>query len=244
PSYFFPSASERKGKIIFLSSYFFPLTFSSLKTSPTVGEANSSGVPLIVHRQKTPQPPGDFSIEPSQNPPPHTPSRPSSSRADCDWPIFVATARDYSETLESDRFMCGPKATIPAGFSGSVDAASLLEFVDVGHDLILAADASDPVALVINHMSYAVSETEGDHTLMASGHLIQSEAILGSIKIEGREAVVPDVLGLSSNRGKVSLAFLRSAEIAYRELRNAVDFKKPVYLENLNVFSLYLGLGC
>lgn len=28
------------------------------------------------------------------------------------------------------------------GFGGSVDAASLLEFVDSGHDLILAADTS------------------------------------------------------------------------------------------------------
>ncbi|GER41891.1 glycosyltransferase 48 kDa subunit, partial [Striga asiatica] len=87
------------------------------------------------------------------------------------------------------------------GFSGSVDAASLLEFVDVGHDLILVVDASiaveymvdfdeDPAALVINHTSYAVSETEGDHTLMASGHLIQSEAILGSLKIEFSEGAV------------------------------------------------------
>jgi len=28
------------------------------------------------------------------------------------------------------------------GFGGSVDAASILDFVDSGHDLILAADAS------------------------------------------------------------------------------------------------------
>lgn len=28
------------------------------------------------------------------------------------------------------------------GFGGSIDAASLLEFVDSGHDLIMAADAS------------------------------------------------------------------------------------------------------
>ncbi|GFP97526.1 dolichyl-diphosphooligosaccharide--protein glycosyltransferase 48 kDa subunit [Phtheirospermum japonicum] len=72
----------------------------------------------------------------------------------------------------------------------------------LGHDLILTADAStselireiavecgvdfdeDPAALVINHTSYAVSETEGDHTLIASDDFIQSEVILGSKKIE------------------------------------------------------------
>lgn len=35
-------------------------------------------------------------------------------------------------------FLLGAKS----GFGGSVDAASLLEFVDSGHDLIMAADAS------------------------------------------------------------------------------------------------------
>ncbi|KAG8368275.1 hypothetical protein BUALT_Bualt15G0028300 [Buddleja alternifolia] len=87
-------------------------------------------------------------------------------------------------------------------FGGSIDAASLLEFVDSGHDLILAADASasefirdiavecgvdfdeDPAALVIDHTSYAVSETAGDHTLIAGDDFIQSDAILGSKRIE------------------------------------------------------------
>ncbi|PIN02319.1 Oligosaccharyltransferase, beta subunit [Handroanthus impetiginosus] len=87
-------------------------------------------------------------------------------------------------------------------FGGSIDAASFLEFVDSGHDLIIAADGSaselireiavecgvdfdeDPAALVIDHMSYAVSETEGDHALIATDDFIQSEVILGSEKIE------------------------------------------------------------
>ncbi|KAL8555991.1 hypothetical protein ACS0TY_003704 [Phlomoides rotata] len=88
-------------------------------------------------------------------------------------------------------------------FGGSIDAASLLEFVDSGHDLIMAADASsselireiavecgidfdeDPTALVIDHTSYALTETEGgDHTLIASDDLIHSDVILGSKKIE------------------------------------------------------------
>ncbi|XP_074590286.1 dolichyl-diphosphooligosaccharide--protein glycosyltransferase 48 kDa subunit [Curcuma longa] len=87
-------------------------------------------------------------------------------------------------------------------FGGSLDLAGILEFVDAGHDLILAADSSasdlireiatecgvdfdeDPAALVIDHTSYAVSETEGDHTLIASDIFIESTAILGDKKIE------------------------------------------------------------
>nr|CAD1834462.1 unnamed protein product [Ananas comosus var. bracteatus] len=85
---------------------------------------------------------------------------------------------------------------------GSLDQNAVLEFVDSGRDLILAADASasdvirgiatecgvdfdeDPEAVVIDHTSYAVSETEGDHTLIASDDLIHSDVILGDKKIE------------------------------------------------------------
>lgn len=38
--------------------------------------------------------------------------------------------------------------------------------------------------MVIDHMSYAVSETEGDHTLIASDDFIKSNVILGNEKIE------------------------------------------------------------
>ena len=38
--------------------------------------------------------------------------------------------------------------------------------------------------MVIDHTSYAVSDTEGDHTLIVSDELIQSEVILGKEKIE------------------------------------------------------------
>ncbi|XP_051135012.1 dolichyl-diphosphooligosaccharide--protein glycosyltransferase 48 kDa subunit-like [Andrographis paniculata] len=87
-------------------------------------------------------------------------------------------------------------------FGGSINAASLLEFVDSGRDLILAADSSaselirdiavecgvdfdeDPAAMVIDHTSYAVSEMEGDHTLVAADDFIQSEVILGNKRIE------------------------------------------------------------
>ncbi|CAK9150720.1 unnamed protein product [Ilex paraguariensis] len=87
-------------------------------------------------------------------------------------------------------------------FGGSLDLAGVLEFVDSGHDLIVAADATasdlirntaaecgvdfdeDPSAMVIDHSSYAISESEGDHTLIASDDFIQSDVILGGTKIE------------------------------------------------------------
>lgn len=38
--------------------------------------------------------------------------------------------------------------------------------------------------MVIDHGSFAVSETEGDHTLIAADDFIQSDVLLGSTKIE------------------------------------------------------------
>lgn len=38
--------------------------------------------------------------------------------------------------------------------------------------------------MVNDHTSYAVSDTEGDHTLVASDDFIKSDAILGSKPIE------------------------------------------------------------
>ncbi|OVA18652.1 Dolichyl-diphosphooligosaccharide--protein glycosyltransferase subunit WBP1 [Macleaya cordata] len=92
-------------------------------------------------------------------------------------------------------------------FGGSLDFAAILEFVDSGHDLIVAADASasdlirniatecgvdfdeDSAARVIDHTSYAVSETEGDHTVIAADDFIQSNAILGNKKIEASSSL-------------------------------------------------------
>ncbi|KAK4803953.1 hypothetical protein SAY86_003770 [Trapa natans] len=87
-------------------------------------------------------------------------------------------------------------------FGGSIDQASILDFVDTGHDLIIAADVQssdlireiatecgadfdeDPVAMVIDHVNYANPENEGDHTMIASDNFIKSDIILGSAKIE------------------------------------------------------------
>lgn len=87
-------------------------------------------------------------------------------------------------------------------FGGSLDQAAILDFVDSGHDLIIAADANasdlireiatecgvdfdeDPLAVVVDHIGYAVSDTEGDHTLIAADDFIDSSVILGDKKIE------------------------------------------------------------
>lgn len=42
----------------------------------------------------------------------------------------------------------------------------------------------DPAAMVIDHTNYAVSNFDGDHTLIASDDFIKSDVILGSKKIE------------------------------------------------------------
>ncbi|CAK7347682.1 unnamed protein product [Dovyalis caffra] len=91
---------------------------------------------------------------------------------------------------------------------GALDLAVVLDFVDLGHDLIIAANTSasdliksvatecgvdfdeDPFAMVIDHKSYAVVETEGDHTLIAADDFIESDVIFGERKIEIKQAPV------------------------------------------------------
>ncbi|THU47730.1 hypothetical protein C4D60_Mb09t18710 [Musa balbisiana] len=111
--------------------------------------------------------------------------------------------RRYGQYLYDGLILFSPSVQ---RFGGSLDLAAVLDFVDAGHDLILAADSStsdlireiatecgvdfdeasglDPAAMVIDHTSYAVSETEGDHTLIASDDFIKSDVILGDKKIE------------------------------------------------------------
>ncbi|XP_010558104.1 PREDICTED: dolichyl-diphosphooligosaccharide--protein glycosyltransferase 48 kDa subunit [Tarenaya hassleriana] len=87
-------------------------------------------------------------------------------------------------------------------FGGSLDSKSIADFVDSGRDLILAADVSasdlirsiatecgvdfdeDASAMVIDHSSYAVSDIDGDHTLIAADDFVKSDVILGKTKIE------------------------------------------------------------
>ncbi|XP_010547491.1 PREDICTED: dolichyl-diphosphooligosaccharide--protein glycosyltransferase 48 kDa subunit [Tarenaya hassleriana] len=87
-------------------------------------------------------------------------------------------------------------------FGGSLDSKSIADFVDSGRDLILAADDSasdlirsiatecgvdfdeDASAMVVDHSSYAVSDIDGYHTLIAADDFVKSDAILGKTKIE------------------------------------------------------------
>lgn len=105
----------------------------------------------------------------------------------------------YGQYLYDGLILFSPTAD---RLGGSLDLAAVLDFADSGHDLIVAADANasdlirniaaecgadfdeDPAAVVIDHTGFAVSETEGDHTLIASDDFIQSKVILGSAKIE------------------------------------------------------------
>jgi len=75
-------------------------------------------------------------------------------------------------------------------------------FVGSGYDLIVAANSNasdliretatdcgvdfdeDPTAIVVDHSGYAVSATEGDHTVIAADDFIKSDVILGSINIK------------------------------------------------------------
>lgn len=44
--------------------------------------------------------------------------------------------------------------------------------------------------MVVDHSGYAVSATEGDHTLIASDDFIKSDVILGSKKIEASALLI------------------------------------------------------
>lgn len=110
--------------------------------------------------------------------------------------------RKYGEYLYDGLVLFAPSVE---GFGGSVDAASILEFVDSGRDLILAADIStsdvirdianecgvdfdeDPTAIVIDHLNFAVSKSETDHSLIAADSFIESSVLLGE---EGIKAPV------------------------------------------------------
>ncbi|XP_012855018.1 PREDICTED: dolichyl-diphosphooligosaccharide--protein glycosyltransferase 48 kDa subunit [Erythranthe guttata] len=105
----------------------------------------------------------------------------------------------YGQYLYDGLVLFSPSAD---RFGGSLNIEGVLDFVDSGHDLILAGDSNasdlirniaaecgvefdeDTSAMVIDHAGYAVSETEGDHTLIASDEFIQSDVILGSKKLE------------------------------------------------------------
>lgn len=109
------------------------------------------------------------------------------------------TLQRYGQYLYDGLILFSPSTK---QFGGNLNLGGVLEFVDSGRDLIIAADGNasdltrdiatecgvdfdeDGEAVVIDHSSYAVSDAEGDHTLIASDGFIESDAIVGSKKIE------------------------------------------------------------
>ncbi|XP_057814963.2 dolichyl-diphosphooligosaccharide--protein glycosyltransferase 48 kDa subunit [Cryptomeria japonica] len=105
----------------------------------------------------------------------------------------------YGEYLYDGLILFAPSAD---RLGGALDLPAVLDFVDSGHDLILAADTTasdlirdiaaecgvdfdeDPAALVVDHTSYAISKTDTDHTLIVSDDVIDSNVILGDKKLE------------------------------------------------------------
>ena len=90
---------------------------------------------------------------------------------------------------------------MPAGFGGALDAEAILDFVDAGHDVILAADqrASDEIrnlasdlgvdfepqgSVVMDNMNHVALSKGVDTSLVISKQLLKSPAIFGSSLIQ------------------------------------------------------------
>ncbi|KAK1560143.1 hypothetical protein Q3G72_022779 [Acer saccharum] len=55
---------------------------------------------------------------------------------------------------------------------------------------LLLTVLQDAAAMVIDHTSYAVSNTDGDHTVIAGDDFTKSDVILGSKQIEASASFV------------------------------------------------------
>ncbi|WCJ30974.1 Dolichyl-diphosphooligosaccharide--protein glycosyltransferase 48 kDa subunit [Euphorbia peplus] len=132
-------------------------------------------------------------------------------------------------------------------FGGSLSLPAVLDFVDSGRDLIVAADESasdfiksiatecgvdfdeDPSAMVIDHTNFAVSHAEADHTLIASSDFVESEIILGSAKIEA--PVLFKGIGHSVNpSNSLALKVLSASPSAYSANPNSKLTSPPSLL--------------
>ncbi|BBH07877.1 dolichyl-diphosphooligosaccharide-protein glycosyltransferase 48kDa subunit family protein [Prunus dulcis] len=111
-------------------------------------------------------------------------------------------------------------------FGGALDFQAVLDFVDSGHDLILAAgaSASDLVRRSVNcgyrpHQLRSVGDPR-DHTLIASDDFIQSDVILGKNKIEAPVLFKGIAHSLSASNSLV-LKVLSASPSAYSANPNA-----------------------
>ncbi|KAL3702205.1 hypothetical protein R1sor_020227 [Riccia sorocarpa] len=100
----------------------------------------------------------------------------------------------YGEYLYDALILFAP--SVEGHLGGNLDVAAILDFVDSGHDLILAADThtsdlirdiatecgvdfdEDTEAVVIDHINFAI-EGESDHSLIIGDKLVESDVILG-----------------------------------------------------------------
>ncbi|KAL4383782.1 hypothetical protein GQ457_15G015990 [Hibiscus cannabinus] len=88
--------------------------------------------------------------------------------------------------------------TIQDRFGGSIDVVAIINCVDFGHDLVIAAEVNasglirevateygvgfdvDHLTMVIDHTGYTVSEI-GGHTLISSGVILESKEIIAPV---------------------------------------------------------------
>eukprot|EP00249_Psilotum_nudum_P014079 c24654_g1_i2 orf=471-1802(-) len=109
------------------------------------------------------------------------------------------TLQRYGEYIYDGLILFAPSVE---KLGGTLDVLAVLDFVDSGRDLILAADVitsdvtrdiaaecgvhfdEEPDSVVIDHVNFAVSKSEVDHTLISCDDFIESSAILGENAIQ------------------------------------------------------------
>jgi hypothetical protein len=114
--------------------------------------------------------------------------------------IGVGLAQPVCGCFCCDRMMicerARPAARLSAGFGGTLDAQTILDFVDSGHNVLLAAssdvseamrglaaefgvDLDDKGTKVFDHFSHGSIHGAEDHTLVASSDLVDSPVMTG-----------------------------------------------------------------
>lgn len=126
---------------------------------------------------------------------------------------------------------------------GNLDVEAVLEFVDAGHDLILAVDetASDllrdiatecgvgldetPGARVVDHQRHAVSEMDSDHTLVLGAALANASVILG--EADGQDTVLFRGIGMAVSPETDKVVAVLSASPAAYTAEPGTRLEKP-----------------
>lgn len=136
-------------------------------------------------------------------------------------------------------------------FGGSVDAASILDFVDSGRDLILAGDVGmsdairdiandcgvefdeEPDAVVLDHFNHVSSKREIDHSLVAADSFIASSVILGGGGIQA-PVLFHGVAHLAAPTNNMVIRVLTGSPTAY-SANPRVHLKEPPALTGTSV---------